>query len=90
MSKGSRRAFASGRVLVLRDEESGAAFEACLPPCGDTTQLDRTTVNTAPVRQRHGPSFTRPHLRTLAQALGPRTPILKLNFSRQYNLQCAD
>lgn len=66
MSKGSRRAFASGRVLVLRDEESGAAFEACLPPCGDTTQLDRTTVNTP--RQSATPSFTAPpHART-----GPR------------------
>ena len=88
MSKGSRRAFASGRVLVLRDEESGAAFEACLPPCGDTTQLDRTTVNTTP--RASPPLPASPHLRTLAQALGPRTPILKLNFSRQYNLQCAD
>ena len=66
MSKGSRRAFASGRVLVLRDEESGAAFEACLFPCGDTTQLDRTTVNTP--RQSATPSFTAPlHART-----GPR------------------
>ena len=86
MSKGSRRAFASGRVLLLRGEESGAAVEACLPPCGDTTQLDRcTTVNTAsavrPVAPAGAPATQH------ARSTDYQTD--KLKFLSSYNLQRA-